>query len=601
MTSLNPRGSLFRRGCVANVEEGIAKAADIGYPVMIKASEGGGGKGIRSALSAEEFPKQFRHVQMEVPGSPIFIMKMMKNARHLEVQLLADENGTAISLFGRDCSIQRRHQKIIEEAPVVVADAETIHQMEAAAVRLAELVGYRSAGTVEYLYDSTGNWYFLELNPRLQVEHPCTEMVANVNLPAAQLMIGMGIPLHRISSIRQMWGQDPAGEGLIDFSNPDVRPSAVGHVVSARITSENPDEGFKPTSSTVQDLNFKSSKNVWGYFSVASSGGLHEYADSQFGHCFSWGENREHARENLVVALKELSIRGDFRTIIEHLIMILEKKEFQVNSFNTGWLDELIAAKEQAEKPDIILSLICGALNIADQVIQANFQSFKTSVERGQTQPASLLQNTVAVELIHGGYKHQVQATKTGPSLYWVEFNNTHKEVEVFKMSDEQLLLNVDGLSLTTYMHEEAEGYRVVVGNQTVVFEKENDPSILRATSPGKLIKYSVQDGERVGKGEEYCVIEVMKMSMSLHSREAGLIHHVKRPGAILETSSIIATMTLDDPENCQRAQMYTGPGFPAGNDAPARPRSLHQEFLSVRLEVPSSFHYITARKSNQN
>ena len=181
----------------------------------------------------------------------------------------------------------------------------------------------------------------------------------------------------------------------------------LGHVISARITSENPDEGFKPTSGTVQDLNFKSSKNVWGYFSVSRSGGLHEYADSQFGHCFSWGENRERARENLVVALKELSIRGDFRTIIEHLVMILEKQEFQVNSFNTSWLDALIAAKEQAERPDLILSLICGALNIAHQTIQANFQSFKTSLERGQTQPASLLENTVDVDLIYNGFKYQ--------------------------------------------------------------------------------------------------------------------------------------------------------------------------------------------------
>ena len=107
---------------------------------------------------------------------------------------------------------------------------------------------------------------------------------------------------------------------------------------------------------------------------MASSGGLHEFADSQFGHCFSWGETREQARENLVVALRELRIRGDFRTIVEHLIMILEKREFRDNSFNTGWLDELIKANEMAEKPDLNLSLICGALNIADDAIQKNFQ-----------------------------------------------------------------------------------------------------------------------------------------------------------------------------------------------------------------------------------
>merc|ERR1719507_2586779 len=163
---------------------------------MIKASEGGGGKGIRKAESKEDFKRQFPQVSLEVPGSPIFIMKLAKNARHLEVQLLADEYGTAISLFGRDCSIQRRHQKIIEEAPAVIASRETFREMEEAAVRLAEMVGYRSAGTVEYLYDvDSGKYYFLELTPRLQVEHPCTEMVSNVNLPAAQLMVALGILL----------------------------------------------------------------------------------------------------------------------------------------------------------------------------------------------------------------------------------------------------------------------------------------------------------------------------------------------------------------------------------------------------------------------
>ena len=598
VSSLNPRGELFKRGCVESVEVGLERAERIGYPVMIKASEGGGGKGIRQALSAKEFPDKFRQVQMELPGSPIFIMAMVRDARHLEVQLLADESGAAISLFSRDCSIQRRHQKIIEEAPVsVVPDLDTVRRMEEAAVRLAELVGYRSAGTVEYLYDTTGKFYFLELNPRLQVEHPCTEMVANVNLPAAQLMIAMGIPLHRISSVRQMYNVDKAGDSLIDFRGLSGQPRPSGHVISARITSENPDEGFKPTSGTVQDLNFKSNKNVWGYFSVASSGGLHEYADSQFGHCFSWGETREQARENLVVALKELSIRGDFRTIVEHLVMILEKQEFRENNFNTSWLDEMIEAKVMAEKPDLHLSLICGALNIANQTIQKNFQSFRASLERGQTQPASLLRNTVDVDLMYQGQKYQVAATLTGElddrpgHIYWVEFNNTHKEVEVHRLSNDSLLLIIDGHSHTTYLHEEAEGYRVVVGEQTVVFEKENDPSVLRATSPGKLMQFLVADGAHVARDQDYCLIEVMKMAMTLSVKEAGTLHYNKRPGAILETASTIATLSLDDPSQCRGASLYTGLGFPPirDSDQPARSRSLHTEFLTVRSRLENA------------
>ncbi len=584
---------LYSRACIETLEAGLNEAQKIGYPVMIKASEGGGGKGIRKAESDEEFRKQYPQVALEVPGSPIFIMKLARNARHLEVQLLADESGRAISLFGRDCSIQRRHQKIIEEAPAVIADPGIFRQMEEAAVRLAELVGYRSAGTVEYLYEEeSGSWYFLELNPRLQVEHPCTEMVANVNLPAAQLMVAMGIPLHRIKPIRQMYGEDPYGFNDIDFKNPANMPSPSGHVIAARITSENPDEGFKPSSGTVHELNFKSNKNVWGYFSVSASGGLHEYADSQFGHCFSWGEDRQQARDNLVVALKELSIRGDFRTIIEHLVMILEKHEFLHNSLNTGWLDVLIANKVRAEKPDKMLSLICGALNVADQVIASNFQSFKGALERGQSQPATFLKNTVCVDLLYEDFKYTIQATKTGPTQYLLELSNTQKEVEVHRMTDQQLLVSVDGLTHTTYMHENTEQYRVVVGNQTVVFEKENDPTLLLSPSTGKLIKYLVGDGEHVKAGDAYAEIEVMKMVTTLQVKESGTVQICKRPGAVLENGACLGKLSLDDPSQCTKAEQYTGPGFPAllnEEPPPARELSLSQACLNAKQKLENA------------
>ena len=143
--------------CADTPEDGLRVSAEIGYPVMIKASGGGGGKGIRKSESPDDFTALFRQVQSEIPGSPIFIMKYAHSARHLEVQLLADTYGNAISLFGRDCSIQRRHQKIIEEAPVTIISREMFREMEQAAVRLAKMVGYVSAGTVEYLYMPEGN------------------------------------------------------------------------------------------------------------------------------------------------------------------------------------------------------------------------------------------------------------------------------------------------------------------------------------------------------------------------------------------------------------------------------------------------------------
>lgn len=147
----------------------------------------------------------------------------------------------------------------------------------------------------------------------------------------------------------------------------------------------------------MQELNFRSSKNVWGYFSVAASGGLHEFADSQFGHCFSWGEDRNQARENLVVALKELSIRGDFRTTVEYLITLLETESFLQNNIDTAWLDLLITERVRSDKPDVLLSITCGALHIADRTITAAFTGFQTALEKGQIQASNDLNNVVNV------------------------------------------------------------------------------------------------------------------------------------------------------------------------------------------------------------
>ncbi|KAG5900050.1 hypothetical protein JTB14_016026 [Gonioctena quinquepunctata] len=553
---------LFARGCVNTAEEGLAAAHKIGFPVMVKASEGGGGKGIRKVENPDDFPAAFRQVQTEIPGSPIFVMQLAKCARHLEVQLLADMYGNAISLFGRDCSIQRRHQKIIEEAPAVIAEPNVFEDMERAAVRLAKMVGYVSAGTVEYLYDPSGQYYFLELNPRLQVEHPCTEMISDVNLPAAQLQIAMGLPLHYIKDIRLLYGESPWGTSEIDFDQPRHKPQPWGHVIAARITSENPDEGFKPSSGTVQELNFRSSKNVWGYFSVAASGGLHEFADSQFGHCFSWGENRAQARENLVIALKELSIRGDFRTTVEYLITLLETKSFQDNTIDTAWLDILISERMQSEKPNIMLGVICGALHIADKTITTAFQEFQNSLERGQIQGSNTLTNVVDVELINEGNKYKVQATKSGANTYFLQMNGSFKEIELHRLNDGGILLSVDGNSSTTYMKEEVDRYRIVIGNQTCIFEKENDPTILRSPTAGKLIGHIVEDGGHVSKGQAYAEIEVMKMVMTLTASESGIVTYVKRPGAVLDAGSIIASLDLDDPSLVTKAVWYKGP-FP--------------------------------------
>lgn len=558
---------VYAKGTCSGPADGLEKAKKIGFPVMIKASEGGGGKGIRKVEDEKDFFNLYNQAANEIPGSPIFIMKLAGEARHLEVQLLADQYGTNISLFGRDCSVQRRHQKIIEEAPVTIAKKDTFREMENAAVRLGKLVGYVSAGTVEYLYSHADDkFYFLELNPRLQVEHPTTEMVTGVNLPAAQLQIAMGIPMHRIRDIRLMYGVDPHLSTCIDFefSSPEAgmkqrRPAPKGHCTACRITSEDPGEGFKPSGGNLQELNFRSSSNVWGYFSVNNTSSIHSFADSQFGHIFAFGENRQASRKHMVVALKELSIRGDFRTTVEYLIKLLETPDFEGNTITTGWLDELISKKLTAQRPDPVLATICGAAILAHLQATEDLTEYISCIEKGQVPRSSLIRTIFPVEFIYEGHKYKFTATKSSPEQYNLFLNGTRVVVGVKPLSDGGVLCAVNGLSHTVYWKQEPAATRLSVDGKTCLLEVENDPTQLRTPSPGKLVRYLVESGEHLSAGQAYAEVEVMKMCMPLITQESGVAQTIKQPGSTLNAGDILAILLLDDPSKVKHALPYEG------------------------------------------
>ncbi|AET37860.1 acetyl-CoA carboxylase ACC1 Ecym_2107 [Eremothecium cymbalariae DBVPG len=558
---------VYQKGCCSSPQDGLMKARKIGYPVMIKASEGGGGKGIRKVEHEKDFLSLYDQATNEVPGSPIFVMKVAGRARHLEVQLLADQYGTNISLFGRDCSVQRRHQKIIEEAPVTVAKPETFTEMEKAAIRLGKLVGYVSAGTVEYLYSHENDkFYFLELNPRLQVEHPTTEMVSGVNLPAAQLQIAMGIPLHRIRDIRLLYGLDTHTATEVDFEFSSIeslqtqrRPTPKGHCTACRITSEDPNEGFRPSGGSLHELNFRSSSNVWGYFSVGSNGGIHSFSDSQFGHIFAFGENRQSSRKHMVVALKELSIRGDFRTTVEYLIKLLETEDFEDNAITTGWLDDLISQKISAEKPDPTLAVICGAATKAHLVSENALQEYSSYLKRGQVPNKSMLHTMFPVEFIHEGKRYKFSVAKSADDRYTLFINGSKCEVGLRKLSDGGLLIAIGGKSHTVYWKEEVEATRLSIDQQTTLLEAENDPTQLRTHSPGKLIKFLVESGDHLDLGQPYAEVEVMKMQMPLLAQESGIVQLLKQPGSTISAGDILAILTLDDPSKVKHALPFEG------------------------------------------
>ena len=547
---------IYAQACVNNVDEGLAAAEKVGYPLMIKASEGGGGKGIRSVDDPSDFAMNFDFVQREVPGSPIFLMQLAKEARHLEVQVFADEYGQAVALYGRDCSVQRRHQKIMEEAPVtIVKNPSEWERMEQAAVRLAKMVGYVSAGTVEYLYDAVNDRYsFLELNPRLQVEHPCTESISGVNLPASQLQVAMGIPLHRIADIRRVYGHDELDEGEINFDVECKQPPN-GHVIACRVTAENPEVGFKPGGGKVQELTFRSSDDVWAYFSISSFGNVHEFADSQIGHVFAWAVSRKEAIFKMVMALKELTLRAEFRTTVEYLVKLLETKVFQQGTHTTAWLDGLIRSKFGMTIVEGEQVAITASIWGAHREFERRFEEARMSLQRGQAPGSELLERTFKTSFIYQQVQFEVKVTQAGEDRFIVEMCESRLSVKAVRLLDGGLLISaLAGQSMLVYGKVEPQGVRLTVNGETVMVENENDPTVVRSPSPGKLVRYLVKEGAVVPAGTAIAELEVMKMYMPLTIPEAGSIMPTKAAGSSLEGGDIVAKIKLLDPTSATKA-----------------------------------------------
>ncbi len=301
-------------------QEAIAAAQELGYPVMVKAAAGGGGKGMRLVRQAEELPAAVRAARREARASfgddRIYLEKVIENARHVEVQILADTHGNVIHLGERECSIQRRHQKLIEEAPSVAVDPDLRQRMGEVAVQAARAVGYVSAGTIEFLLDRDGNFYFLEMNTRLQVEHPVTEMVTGVDIVKEQLAIASG---------RRM-----------RYRQEDIVPK--GWAIECRITAEDPYNGFLPSSGRVVMLQEPTGPGVRVESGIYEGFEVSFYYDPMIAKLVVWGETRAEAILRMRRALREYRI-GGIRTSIPFHQQIMDHTEFIWGTFDTEFLE----------------------------------------------------------------------------------------------------------------------------------------------------------------------------------------------------------------------------------------------------------------------
>jgi len=306
-------------GVVNDIQQAKTLASEIGYPVMLKASAGGGGKGMRIVFEESELENAFQTASNEANsafGNPdLYIEKYIQNPRHIEIQVMGDIDGKVYAYGERDCSVQRRHQKLIEESPSPFITEEVRKKMEEAAILGAESVGYRGAGTIEFLVDKNMNFYFIEMNTRIQVEHPVTEMVRNIDLIKNQILIA-------------------AGYGLED---KPLTPR--GHAIEFRINAEDPDFNFRPSPGMIEYLHFPGGFGVRVDSHSYNEYVIPPYYDSLIAKMIVWGSDRMHAIKRARRALEEFKIEG-IKTTVPFHIKVLQNENFVKGDFDTSFIEK---------------------------------------------------------------------------------------------------------------------------------------------------------------------------------------------------------------------------------------------------------------------
>ncbi|WP_433868782.1 acetyl-CoA carboxylase biotin carboxylase subunit [Saccharopolyspora sp. CA-218241] len=313
-------------GAVADLAEAEAAAGDVGYPMLIKAAAGGGGRGIRPVRDGAELAAVLPSAQAEARSAfgdgTTYLERAIPHARHIEVQVLADEHGNAVHLFERDCSVQRRRQKLIEEAPAPGLHEVTRQAITTAAVRLAHHVGYRGAGTVEFLVDAEENYYFIEMNTRVQVEHPITEAITGVDVVAEQLRIAGGAPL--------------------SFAQDEV--DRRGAAVELRINAEDPDQDFAPSPGTIERLDLPGGPGVRVETGVVRGDRISPFYDSLIAKLVCWGADRDQAYARARQALAELELEGVHSTVPLHRRLVADA-ELRAGPVHTLWLEQRLGER----------------------------------------------------------------------------------------------------------------------------------------------------------------------------------------------------------------------------------------------------------------
>ena len=504
-------GAVFDGESEPDAGQLTAAAAEIGTPLLVKAAFGGGGRGMRIVGAIDELVDAVASARREAASAfgngTVFLERFVESPRHIEVQIVGDQAGTVVHLFERECSIQRRYQKIIEEAPSPVVDHTLRAQLCQAAVTAGQAIGYVGAGTVEFVLDASGRFYFLEVNTRLQVEHPVTELITGIDLVKLQLEIAAGAPI-------------PA----------QVRQARIsGHAIEARLYAEDAAVGYLPTSGDVHTFEFTAADGLRIDAGFASGTRVSTFYDSMLAKVIGFGATRDDARLRLAGSLSRARLHG-VTTNRDLLVAILREGEFAAGAIDTGYLGrhpyhELVPAPgADARAVHALAAALAGqAARRGEAPVLASLPSgFRNNPSAPQT--ASYEQNGTPVEVTYRFGRDGLTAAVAGRAVPGAELLSVTPARVDLVVAGIRRTVDVLRLGTTVYV-DSALGHDVLAE-----VERFPDPSAaahagsLLAPMPGTVVRVAVAAGDKVEAGATIMTIEAMKMEHAIRTPAAGVV-----------------------------------------------------------------------------
>ena len=493
-------------GPVETLSDARQHAKRLGYPLLIKGTAGGGGHGIRKVRSADELPQAFESARADAFkafGDPtVFMERLVERARHIEVQVIADHYGTTWAVGVRDCTIQRRHQKILEEAPSPALSPAQDQALREAAVRLSQVAGYHNAGTVEFLYEPEARRFlFMEMNTRLQVEHPVTECTTGLDLVKLQIQIARGERL----------------EG----GPPPTR----GHAIEVRLNAEDPDNGFAPAPGVVERFRILTGPGVRVDTGVAEGDAVPAEFDSMVAKIIGYGQNRKEALSRLQGALREsiVVIKGGASNKT-FLLELLSRPEVQGGDVHNSWLDVLAASGEHLSRLYADVAVVQAAIEAYDEQLAVEQTQFYASAVRGRPQVRTEVGRTT--ELRYRGHCYSPKTYRLGPQRYRVEVNGSRIDARIERRDQFEYWLTAFGRRFHVISVRQGVSYRIEVDGVSHQIDRD-DGGIVHASGPAVVVSIAVKAGDTVSAGDRLVVLEAMKMEMQVVAPFSGKIRQV--------------------------------------------------------------------------